>query len=59
MYDGWNNANPFQEDYGTTIGSRLFVYDYVGKKMGELWGLGLQQAPEGSFYLDENGNLIY
>ena len=58
MYDGWNNANPFQEDYGTTIGSRLFVYDYVGKKMGELWGLGLQQAPEGSFYLDENGNQV-
>lgn len=58
MYDGWNNDNPFQEDYGTTIGSRLFVYDYVGKKMGELWGLGLKQAPEGSFYLDENGNQV-
>lgn len=58
MYDGWDNNNPFQEDYSTTIGSRLFVYDYVGKRMGELWGIGLTKAPEGAYYLDEKGNKV-
>jgi TonB-linked SusC/RagA family outer membrane protein len=58
MYDGWDNANPHQEDYGTTIGSRLFVYDYVGKTMGQLWGKGLAKAPAGSYYMDASGNKV-
>jgi len=58
MYDGWDPATPHQEDMGTTIGSRLFVYDYIGKKMGQLWGKGLKQAPAGSYYTDANGNKV-
>lgn len=58
MYDGWNDENPHQADYVTSIGSRLFVYNYVGQQMGQLWGKGLILAPEGSWYTDENGNKV-
>ena len=58
MYDGWDNDNPHQAAYGTTIGSRLYVYNYVGQKMGQLWGKGVEITPEGSYYLDENGNKV-
>lgn len=58
MYDGWDNETPHQADYVTTIGSRLFVYNYVGRQMGELWGKGTKEAPKGAYYLDENGNKV-
>ena len=58
MYDGWDPEAPHQQSYGTTIGSRLFVYDYIGRQTGELWGKGLAKAPEGAYYIDENGNQI-
>lgn len=58
MYDGWDNAQPHQTDMGTTIGSRLFIYNYVGQPMGQLWGKGLTLAAEGSYYYDENGNKV-
>ena len=58
MYDGWDNSNPHQADYGTTIGSRLFIYNYVGQEMGQIWAKGLALTPEGSYYLDENGNKV-
>lgn len=56
MYDGWDNSQPHQTDMGTTIGSRLFIYNYVGRRMGELWGKGLTLAPEGSYILNEDGS---
>lgn len=56
MYDGWDNSQPHQSDMGTTIGSRLFIYNYVGRRMGELWGKGLTLAPEGSYILNEDGS---
>lgn len=58
MYDGWDPASPHQASYGTTIGSRLYVYNYVGHEMGELWGMMIDKTPEGSYYLDENGNKV-
>lgn len=58
MYDGWDPATPHQSDYSTTIGSRLFVYNYVGREMGEMYGKGLKKAPAGSYYLDANGNKV-
>lgn len=58
MYDGWDNNQPHQTDMGTTIGSRLYVYNYVGKPMGQLWGKGLALAPEGSYILDADGNKV-
>ena len=58
MYDGWDDTQPHQADMGTTIGSRLFVYNYVGQQMGQLWGKGLALAPEGSYILGEDGSKI-
>ena len=58
MYEGWDNNNPHQTDYGTTIGSRLFIYNYVGREMGEIWAKGLSKTPAGSYYLDADGNRI-
>ena len=58
MYDGWDPATPHQSDYVTSIGSRLFVYNYIGQKMGQLWGKGINLTPEGSYYLDADGNKI-
>lgn len=59
MYEGWDNTNPHVENYSTSMGKRVYVYDYVGKRMGELWAQEVyQRAPEGSFYLDENGNKV-
>lgn len=56
MYDGWDNSQPHQSDMGTTIGSRLYIYNYVGQRMGQLWGKGLALAPEGSYILNEDGS---
>ncbi len=55
MFDGWDNNQPHRSDVGTTIGSRLYVYNYVGQQMGQLWGKGLTLAPPGSYILDEDG----
>jgi hypothetical protein len=43
---------------GTTIGGRLFVDSYVGGEMYQLYGFGLKRAPEGSYYVDGNGNQV-
>lgn len=58
MYDGWDNTVPHQADYGTTIGSRLYVYNYVGRQMGELWGKGVTKTQPGAYYIDANGNKV-
>jgi outer membrane receptor protein involved in Fe transport len=55
---GRDPNEPLQTDMGTTIGSRTFIYSYVGQEMHVIYGKGYQKAPEGSFYLDENGNQI-
>jgi TonB-linked SusC/RagA family outer membrane protein len=58
IQDGWDPAQPFQTDMGTTIGSRVFIYSYLGHEMNQIYGRGYQRAPEGSFYTDENGNKV-
>ncbi|WP_321334444.1 SusC/RagA family TonB-linked outer membrane protein [uncultured Bacteroides sp.] len=58
LQDGWDPNEPLQTDMGTTIGSRTYIYSYVGKEMNVIYGRGYQRAPEGSFYLDENGKKI-
>ena len=56
LQDGWDPNEPLQTDMGTTIGSRVYVYSYVGEEMHQIYGRGFQRAPEGSTYIDENGN---
>ena len=58
LQDDWDPTVPLQTDMGTTIGSRTYVYSYVGEEMHVIYGRGFQRAPEGSYYLDENGNKI-
>jgi len=58
MYDGYDSSIPFETDMGTTVGGRLHVYSYIGQEMNQLYGFGLQRTPEGSYYLDDNGNQV-
>jgi hypothetical protein len=56
--EGWNPEQPVPTDMGTTVGGRLFVNSYVGQEMYQLYGFGLKRAPEGSYYVDGNGNHV-
>jgi TonB-linked SusC/RagA family outer membrane protein len=56
LQDGWDDSTPLQTDMGTTIGGRLYVYSYVGQEMHQLYGYATKKAPEGSYYLDGDGN---
>lgn len=58
LQDGWDPKQPYQLDNGTTIGNRIYVYSYVGHEMYHLYGHGYVRAPEGAYYLDENGNKV-
>ena len=58
LQDGWDPNEPFQTDLGTTIGGRVYVYSYVGEEMYNIYGRGFKKAPEGSIYLDDNGNQV-
>lgn len=58
LQDGWDPSEPLQTNMGTTVGSRVYVYSYVGKEMNVIYGKGYQRAPEGSFFLDEKGNKV-
>jgi TonB-linked SusC/RagA family outer membrane protein len=58
LQDGWDPAQPLETDMGTTIGGRLHDYSYVGGEMHQLYGFALKRAPEGSYYLDGDGNRV-
>lgn len=54
--DGWDPEEPLQTDMGTTIGSRTYIYSFVGEEMHKIYGKGFKRAPEGSTYEDASGN---
>ena len=58
LQDGWDPAQPFETEMGTTIGGRLHVYSYIGQEMHQIYGFALKRAPEGSYYVDGNGNQV-
>lgn len=58
LQDGWDPDEPYQADLGTTIGNRTYIYSYVGEEMNVIYGRGFQRAPEGAFYIDDNGNQV-
>jgi TonB-linked SusC/RagA family outer membrane protein len=58
MNEGYNPEQPIETNMGTTIGGRLHVYSYVGQEMHQLYGFALQRAPEGSYYIDDNGKQV-
>lgn len=58
LTDDWDSSQPLQTSVGTTIGSRTYIYSFVGEEMHVIYGKDYQKAPEGSFYIDENGERI-
>ncbi|TRZ45715.1 SusC/RagA family TonB-linked outer membrane protein [Robertkochia solimangrovi] len=58
LQEGWDPNEPLQTDMGTTIGNRTYIYSYVGEQMHVIYGRGFQKAPEGAYYVDEDGNQI-
>lgn len=58
LQDGWDPTVPLQTDMGTTIGSRTFIYSYVGQEMNVIYGRGFQRAPQGAFITDDKGNKV-
>ncbi|MDR2147340.1 MAG: SusC/RagA family TonB-linked outer membrane protein [Tannerella sp.] len=58
LQDDWDPLVPFQTNPGTTIGSRTYIYSFVGQEMDYIYGKGFQKAPEGASYIDENGNRV-
>ena len=58
LQSDWDPTQPLETDMGTTIGGRLHDYSYVGKEMHQLYGFALKKAPEGSYYLDGDGNKV-
>ncbi len=58
LQDDWDPRQPFQLNNGTTIGGRVYVYSFVGHEMYHLYGRGYTRAPEGAFYLDDDGNKV-
>ena len=48
----------WQLNASNTIGSRVFVYAYPGQELGRIYGAGYATAPEGAYYIDENGSKI-
>jgi len=58
LQDGWDPDEPYQTDMGTTIGSRTYIYSYLGEEMYWIYGRGFQKAPEGAYYIDENGEKV-
>lgn len=58
LNDSFDPSTPLETDMGTTVGGRLHVYSYLGEQMYKLYGLGMKRAPEGSYYIDGNGNKV-
>jgi len=58
LQEGWNPEEPLQTDMGTTVGSRIYVYSYIGEEMHVIYGRGFQRAPEGSVYTGAEGKEI-
>jgi TonB-linked SusC/RagA family outer membrane protein len=58
LHERIDPSQPIETDMGTTIGGRLHVYSYVGQEMHQLYGFALNRAPEGSYYIDNEGNQV-
>lgn len=58
LTDDWDPSQPLQTSVGTTIGSRTYIYSFVGEEMHVIYGKDYQKAPEGAFYVNENGDRV-
>ncbi len=51
-------VNVWQLNSSNTVGSKVFIYAYPGGELGRIYGYGLETAPKGAFYYDENGQKV-
>ena len=58
MTEDWDRTQPYQFPTSTTIGSRTYIYSYMGEGDYYIYGRDYQMAPKGAFYTDANGNQI-
>lgn len=58
LQDGWDPVTPLEVNTGASVKGTIACYSYVGQPMNQLYGRGYQRAPEGSFYMDGNGNKV-
>lgn len=56
MYDGWDESTPYESNISTTIGGRYHIYNFIGERMGGLYGFACDKAPEGSYIENEDGS---
>ena len=52
------DSDRLQHSLGTTIGSRTYIYSNVGEEMYWIYGADYVRAPEGSSYIDNDGNTV-
>lgn len=55
MYDGWDNETPYESNISTKIGGRFHIYNFVGERMGAMYGYAPDKAPAGSYIVNEDG----
>ena len=41
-----------------TVGNNVYIYAYPGSELGHIYGQGYRRAPEGAYYIDENGRTV-
>ncbi|MEG1864519.1 MAG: SusC/RagA family TonB-linked outer membrane protein [Alistipes sp.] len=58
LQDGWDPLTPLQTSTSTTIGGRVYVQSFIGQAMHQIYGKDYVRAPEGSTYVDEDGNTV-
>lgn len=58
LTDNWDPRTPLEVNTGASVKGSVVCYSYVGSPMNQLYGKGYVRAPEGSFYMDANGNKV-
>lgn len=48
----------YQLNTSFTSSNNVFIYAYPGKELGRIYGYGFKRAPQGAYYVDENGKTV-
>ncbi|MCF0174527.1 MAG: SusC/RagA family TonB-linked outer membrane protein [Bacteroidales bacterium] len=58
LNDEWDPTQPLRTSTGSTVGGRTYIQSFIGQEMQQIYGKRYNRAPEGSTYVDENGNTV-
>lgn len=58
LTDDWDPTAPYQSPTSTTVGSRVYIQSFVGQTMHHIYSKDYVRAPEGSTYVNDNGEVI-